>query len=946
MRIYNFFKLSFGGIAVALIIVGSLVYWQSLRLRQDVKQLVNVAEPVEDAIFKIDALSFKASDAIKARAYLGHAIYEDSVSNARKSLEAQMVILKKNTPKGKEVNQQKTFIRAYQRFVGLVDTILQKYDTGSLATAEEKALILKLNQQQQTLHQVINGQVQPLVHHKSKEVFQHARFTTFVIGIIVLGSLLLFGLGILWASRYVKQSIIESLLDLNNAAKKIAKGIYAERWANLTVPKKANPEIAQLFHSFNKMASGLHVFIKQQKKNNQRLNEINQNFLKAQKMANMGSWEVNLKTKRIHWDEQMYKIYGLPDNFNVGVDSLKPQVHPTDAPKVLDKVTDLMEKQAPYTLQYRITHPNSDKWHFLHSEVEIIYNEQQQPVKALGITQDISHLKRAKGLLESYRKILDHTAIVATTNVKGNITYVNDKFCEISQYSREELMGQNHRILKSDVHPKMLYQDLWKTISRGDIWRGELKNRAKDGSFYWVSATILPFLDETGKPYMYMAVRFDITLQKNYETKLKAQVLELNDYKFALDAAAIVAMTDVKGKITYVNDKFCEISQYSREELMGQDHRMLNSGEHPPEFIRNMWLTIAQGREWRNEFKNRAKDGSFYWVDTTIVPFLNEQGKPYMYLAIRFDITHKKKLEADLRLYQAHLEDKVRARTAELENERNRVKEMNEELITQNELIADKNKSITDSIEYAVKIQEATLPQIASIKAELPELFILYKPRDIVSGDFYWYSKVGDKIVIAAVDCTGHGVPGAFMSMIGNQLLHDLVDEQKILDPGAILNGLNTGIRAALQQDELDNQDGMDMALCVVDKKQRKVAFAGAKNSLVFGQDGKVQELKADRASIGGFQRLGFESFTTQSLVVESAKQTFYMFSDGYQDQMGGKRGRKFMRRRLYQTFEDIHAYPIDQQQQILDDTFTEWRGDEYEQLDDVLVVGFRVPIE
>lgn len=943
MGIYNFFKLSFGGIAIALVIAGSVVYWQSIKLRQDVKQLVNITEPLEDAIFKIDALSFRASDAVKARAYFGQVGYEDSIRHVQKAMVTQFTVLQKNMPKNKAINLQKSFIRTYQNFVGLVDTILQKYHTGVWLKGEEKHLILKLNQHQQALHQVINAQVQPLIHQKSKQVFKHAQFTTFVIGVVVLASLFCFAIGIFWASRYVKKSIVESLVELNKTSKKIAKGIYVEKWANLPVPKKANKEITQLFNSFNRMASGLHVFIKQQKKNNAQLNEINQNFLKAQKMAHMGSWEVNLKNKRIQWDEQMYKIYGLPSGARVGVDVLRPQVHPKDAPKVLDKVMGLMERQEPYALEYRIIHPNSDKWHFLHSEVEIIYNEQQQPIKALGITQDISHLKRTKGLLESYRKILDYTAIVATTDVKGNITYVNEKFCEISQYSRDELIGQNHRILKSDVHPTALYQNLWKTIAQGNVWQGEFKNKAKDGSFYWVNATILPFLDEKGKPYMYMAVRFDITLQKNFEAKLKAQILKLNDYKFALDVAAIVAMTDVKGKITYVNDKFCAISQYSRDELIGQDHRLLNSGEHSSEFIRDMWVAIANGKEWRNEFKNKAKDGSFYWVDTTIVPFLNEKGKPYMYLAIRFDITHKKKLEADLRSYQAHLEDKVKARTLELENERNRVKEMNEELITQNELIADKNKSITDSIEYAVKIQEATLPQITAIKAELPELFILYKPRDIVSGDFYWYAKLDNKIVLAAVDCTGHGVPGAFMSMIGNQLLHDIVGEQKIINPGKILNELNARIRTALQQDELDNQDGMDMALCVIDKQAHKIEFAGAKNSLVFVQDNEAKELKADRASIGGFQRLGFESFTTQTLQVESPKQTFYMFSDGYQDQMGGKRGRKFMRKQLYQTFESIHDKPMSEQQQVLNNTFNDWRGTSFEQLDDVLVVGFRV---
>src|SRR3954454_395793 len=150
-----------------------------------------------------------------------------------------------------------------------------------------------------------------------------------------------------------------------------------------------------------------------------------------------------------------------------------------------------------------------------------------------------------------------------------------------------------------------------------------------------------------------------LTEELSQDEALRRSLKELADIKFALEESAIVAITDQRGIINYVNDKFCEISKYSREELLGQDHRIINSGYHSKDFIRNLWTTIAGGKVWRGELKNRAKDGSFYWVDTTIVPFINSEGKPYQYVAIRSDITRRKRGEERI-LQQAALLDQAR----------------------------------------------------------------------------------------------------------------------------------------------------------------------------------------------------------------------------------------------------------------------------------------------
>lgn len=258
--------------------------------------------------------------------------------------------------------------------------------------------------------------------------------------------------------------------------------------------------------------------------------------------------------------------------------------------------------------------------------------------------------------LKDIQFALDASSIVAITDPKGVITFANEKFIEISGYEENELLGKNHSILSSGYHSKEFFKNLWKTIGQGNVWRGEIRNKAKDGTFYWVDTTIVPFLNKKGKPYQYVSIRNDVTDRKTTEEHLKQTVKEVNDIHFALNQSSIVAFTNQKGIITSVNDKFCEISKYKREELIGQDHHILNSGFHSKEFFKQLWHTIGNGRVWKGEIRNKAKDGTYYWVDTTIVPFLNEHGKPYQYLAIRNDITERKKTEEIL-----HRQDKLAA---------------------------------------------------------------------------------------------------------------------------------------------------------------------------------------------------------------------------------------------------------------------------------------------
>jgi PAS domain S-box-containing protein len=392
-------------------------------------------------------------------------------------------------------------------------------------------------------------------------------------------------------------------------------------------------------------------------------------------------------------------------------------------------------------------------------------------------------------------------------------------------------------------------------------------------------------------------------------TLLEEQNRVISEHNNELERLSIVAretenvilIMDPEGRIEWANESFTRMNGITIEELKKKKGETIYEISNNPEINRIIDTAIRERRTIVYESLNRNKGGEKIWESSTLTPiFDNKTGALRKIIIIDTDVTRRK---------------------------------LDEETIRQ------KNKDITDSIIYAKRLQDAIMPPIGEIEKIFPDSFVIYKPKDIVAGDFYWLEQEGDTILIAACDCTGHGVPGALVSVVCSNALNRALNEYKLRDTGRVLDKVRELVLQTFEKSDSLVQDGMDISFCAINLKEKKVEWSGANNPLWYLQNGEIKELAADKQPIG--KQDNAKPFTTQSIDVKKGD-VLYLLTDGFADQFGGPKGKKYKYNQLKEKLLTLADKNMGEQKSMLEKEFETWKG-ALEQTDDVCLIGIRI---
>ena len=532
----------------------------------------------------------------------------------------------------------------------------------------------------------------------------------------------------------------------------------------------------------------------------------------------------------------------------------------------------------------------------------------RQNAEEMQATQE--ELKRSNSMLEEQVEEVNRTQkrmqlllenaseVITIYEEDETIRYISPSVETILGYGQKEMIGKSDiEKVRQDYHP--IFKDLFARMNANPDEKVtvQYEYRAKDGSFIWIESTGTNCMSNPAIHGFILNSR-DITERRRAE-----QEQRMRSKMQALSENSPDLITRLEGEaISYINPVIEEYTGKKPTDFLNKkvheadlDLSILEGWLKIVEKVNESSQTISTEMDFPSDMGKRV-------MQVNAIPEFDDHNKLESVLVVSHDITERKLIELE---------------------------------------IQNKNKKITESINYAKRIQTAILPNSRVISRALPDSFILYKPRDVVSGDFPWFVQLKDEIFIAAVDCTGHGVPGALLSLIGYFLLNDIVRSRKITEPGVILDLLDEGVTTTLRQDEdATTKDGMDIALCKINMTSGEVEYAGAHRPLYIMKGGAMEEVKGNKFPIGGGIFKNQTNFTNTKVKL-SKGDSIYFSSDGFPDQFGGPEGRKFGPKKAREIIERVHKLPMVEAVKVFDQEWESWRG-EHKQTDDVLLIGIK----
>jgi PAS domain S-box-containing protein len=614
-------------------------------------------------------------------------------------------------------------------------------------------------------------------------------------------------------------------------------------------------------------------------------------------------------------------------------------------------------------------------------ELQANQEELKQNLEELSATQDV--LEVQKVLIEE--KEINLRALI--DNTKDSIFSLDTSYCFITANNTviQQYGAAGVKIEKGlcvlDLAPSAEVRAVFKSLYDRALAGEEVKaeqdySDIKNGIVAFFELLISPMKNINGNIIGCSVSARDITERKQAEIEIKQLSL------VAQKTNSAIIITDKNGITTWVNNAFTTISGYSFEEAIGKKPGALLQGKDTnPEHRQKLRIGLDSKKPFIQEILNYRKDSTPYWLSLSVTPIFDEAGELYQFIGVKTDITDMKNQKAvvdNALLELSAKKELIEEQNKELHTQEEEIRQNMEELVaTQDQLqiqfgeLSAKNKNISDSITYAKRIQTALLPRLSEIQKVFPESFVLFRPKDVISGDFYWFANKTEynlQILIAA-DCTGHGVPGAFMSMLGSSLLSNIIHDREIHEPNKILDSLHISVEEMLNQRQEDNtnRDGMDATICVIDRNKNCIHYAGANNSLyvisqnplnfvVGGDETKKQitvletenwlltELKADKKPVGG-RVIKQDDLTYHFQTFEMNQELrLYLSSDGFTDQIGGENRKKLMSKNFKQLLIENHEKPYQEQKDAFNDFFENWISYfDNKQLDDMMLLGVKV---